>query len=222
MPNEKITKEPENTNNQDNGTVYFALNPAFPDYVKIGSTKEDLQGRFDQLNDTNVPFPFACIYACEVKNYKQVEKTIHRILAPYRMPGKEFFKLPQDKNIITHVQELLELLCIKDVTDTVQKQMELNFKAEPVCIETTDSNVIPKHYKTYQELKKDISKTYPLVFTDDIKDGLLAYRVAGHHRVKNVKYYKLNNICYYNPNTFEDEVKIEEDNKRKEAEQAES
>jgi hypothetical protein len=198
MPKKETVQSPTD---KDMGVVYFVSNPTIPGYVKIGMTK-NLQNRMDQLNDTNVPQPFVCLYACKAENYKQVEKTVHKILAQYREKGKEFFKAPQE--VITAVQELLELLGTTDVTDTVQRQLDLDFGVDPTRIEVTSKHQIPERYKTYKNLKH-------LIEADkDFKPGLFAYRVAVHHRVKNVHYYRLNeSTTYYDPEVFKDEAKIE-------------
>jgi hypothetical protein len=216
MPNDGTVQKQDN---DDIGIVYFASNKAMPGYVKIGRTKEDLQGRFDQLNSTNVPYPFDCLYACEVKNHKQVERTLHKILSGYRVENKEFFIVP-DSEIIP-VQELLALLSIKDVTNTVQQQLELNFGSQPILVEVTDKDKIPKQYKTYQDLKPFLESL--LETDDDFSHGLFAYRVAVHHRVKQVPYYRLNKTTiFYDPETFKDEARIEKENRLKETSLANS
>ena len=47
------------------GIVYVLSNPAFDSYVKVGRTV-DLEQRVRDLDKTNVPLPFRCVFAVGV------------------------------------------------------------------------------------------------------------------------------------------------------------
>jgi hypothetical protein len=77
------------------------------------------------------------------------------------------------------------------------------------CVIVSNIRDVPDNYQTYPDLKQDLINKYPLV-----NDGLLAYRVAIRHRVKNVPYYKVTGEpTYYDPKTFEEELKMEQEAK---------
>ncbi|MGI9461642.1 MAG: GIY-YIG nuclease family protein [Alphaproteobacteria bacterium] len=83
-------------NNDERGIVYILVNESMYNadgerFIKIGSTK-DLDERLKNLNSkTAVPAPFEVYYACEVDNYKSIEKKLHGIFADERYKGREFF-----------------------------------------------------------------------------------------------------------------------------------
>ena len=59
------------------GIVYALVNEAMPGLVKIGMTSNlEVDLRKNQLyrGCSGVPLPFECVYACEVKDFKRVEK----------------------------------------------------------------------------------------------------------------------------------------------------
>ena len=83
------------------GIVYVLRNPAFPQYIKIGTTKSDVDSRLASLYSTGVPLPFECVYAGEVHSglsAKDVEKRLHKAFEPHRInPGREFFEMELDQ-----------------------------------------------------------------------------------------------------------------------------
>jgi hypothetical protein len=82
------------------GIVYVLKNPAMPGMVKIGMTTNDINNRMNELNTTGVPLPFECLYACEVDDYKLVEKSLHIAFHPYRVnPKREFFNIEGEQAI---------------------------------------------------------------------------------------------------------------------------
>lgn len=93
------------------GIVYIFTNPEMPDLVKIGTTK-NLKGRLRKFYDTNVPVPFECYFACEVKDGPDVEKRLHSAFGDHRInPRREFFRISPER-----VKVILEALSLKDVT----------------------------------------------------------------------------------------------------------
>jgi hypothetical protein len=181
------------------GMVYIITNPAMPGLVKIGIT-QDLQTRLNSLFDSSVPFPFDCVYACEVKDYLKVEKAIHKICDSHRVNQKrEFFNIDPELVIPT-----LELLSIKDITETVEQ--ELNEGLEPEekkYVEVSAKKDIPVSYKTYNELKN------LLIDKEGFRAGYFTIRVAANHKRKNAPYYKYNGENYYDPDIFIDQAKSE-------------
>jgi hypothetical protein len=65
------------------GIVYVLINPAMPGLVKIGQTTNEIHNCLNELNTTGVPFPFECLYACEVEDRKLVENSLHKAFYPY-------------------------------------------------------------------------------------------------------------------------------------------
>ena len=111
------------------GFVYILKNEAMPNIYKIGVTgRNELDARIDELyvGKTNIPLPFQCVFACRVKNYKDVEKIIHNAFMDSRVnPNREFFTVEPDRVI-----PLLKHLQIDDVTidikDKIDKQIDNN------------------------------------------------------------------------------------------------
>ncbi|MDR1358548.1 MAG: GIY-YIG nuclease family protein [Coriobacteriales bacterium] len=65
-----------------------------PGAYKIGMTdKDDLTIRMKELHTTGAPLPFACVYACIVKDNAETEKAVHSKFAKQWVnPRREFFK----------------------------------------------------------------------------------------------------------------------------------
>jgi len=105
------------------GFVYILKNEAMPGIYKIGVTgREELDARIDELyiGKTNIPLPFQCVFACRVKNYKDVEKIIHNAFMDSRVnPNREFFTVEPDRVI-----PLLKHLQIDDVTVDINKKID--------------------------------------------------------------------------------------------------
>jgi len=101
------------------GIVYVLTNPAMPGLVKIGQTTNVITNRMNELNTTGVPFPFDCLFACEVDDCKLVENSLHKAFYPYRVnPKREFFEIDPEQAIV-----LLRLFTKKDVTPAVTAEI---------------------------------------------------------------------------------------------------
>ena len=101
------------------GIVYVLTNPAMPGLVKIGQTTNEITNRLNELNTTGVPFPFECLFACEVDDCKLVENSLHKAFYPYRVnPRREFFEIDPDQAIV-----ILRLFAKKDVTPAVTAEI---------------------------------------------------------------------------------------------------
>ncbi|MCL2557791.1 MAG: GIY-YIG nuclease family protein [Treponema sp.] len=111
------------------GIVYVLENPAMPGLVKIGQTGNEIGNRLKELNTTGVPFPFDCLYACEVSDREQVEVALHEAFRPYRVnPKREFFKINPEQAIV--ILRLLENGRGNDITSAVSAEIEKTVSAE--------------------------------------------------------------------------------------------
>ena len=92
--------------------IYVFTNQSFPDWVKIGRCS-NVDDRLKSLsNNTAVPLPFECFYACTVNNGLQVERQVHSIFYKERVSERrEFFKIDPEKAV-----SVLQLVAINEVT----------------------------------------------------------------------------------------------------------
>ena len=81
------------------GTLYCFSNELYKDNLynigsNIGTDERELYNQLEQLNNEWVPSPFKLEFAKQnVKNYKEKENQIHKVLDKYRTnPKKDFFK----------------------------------------------------------------------------------------------------------------------------------
>jgi len=104
----------------NSGIVYVLSNPAMPGFVKIGMTTRDkVEERMRELNNTSVPMPFECEYACRVDDFKRVEHALHVAFSPHRVSAqREFFRIEPEQAII-----ILKLLEKEDVTPVVTNEI---------------------------------------------------------------------------------------------------
>jgi hypothetical protein len=107
------------------GIVYILTNPAMPGLVKIGKTTNEIYNRLNDLNTTGVPFPFDCLYACEVDDCGLVETSLHKTFYPYRVnPKREFFEIDPEQAIV-----ILRLFSKKDITPVVTAEIDKSVSA---------------------------------------------------------------------------------------------
>jgi hypothetical protein len=60
--------------------------------IKIGITTGDVETRITQLYTTGVPYRFRIIKTIDTANYNELELSLHKLLAPYRINrSREFF-----------------------------------------------------------------------------------------------------------------------------------
>lgn len=83
------------------GFIYILVNPAFPNYVKIGRTTKDPEIRARELSSgTGVPAPYGVAWDVTVNDCHKVERLIHNELAYARARNdREFFTIPLRKAI---------------------------------------------------------------------------------------------------------------------------
>lgn len=100
--------------------IYVLINKSMPDYIKIGKTS-NLEQRIKSLDNTSVPLPFECFYACEVQNMHFVEKQLHEAFDDHRVrKNREHFILAPER-----VVAILKMVEIKNMTP---KELILNDK----------------------------------------------------------------------------------------------
>lgn len=119
---------PPNSAESEYEIIYIAVNPAMPDYVKIGKTsKGRLSQRIKELSGSNVPFPFEPVYACSVPKNRKAEKLIHKVFDKDRVPKKEFFKISPDRARYALLLTGCEEVTIDDKIDVItdKRQIEL-------------------------------------------------------------------------------------------------
>jgi len=122
LPKGEIENESkDNMVGRNTGFIYILENEAMKGLYKIGSSgRESLDKRIKDLNSTNVPFPFKCVFSCEVENYKEVEKSIHAAFSKFRVnPKREFFEIEPEQII-----PLLKQLRIKDTTKSINEKID--------------------------------------------------------------------------------------------------
>ena len=86
------------------GYVYFALNAAMPQFLKVGFTSKRLQERMTELHTTGVPIPFEIGACYAVHSPAECEAELHQVLQPYRVSSqREFFQISLAEALIqTH------------------------------------------------------------------------------------------------------------------------
>lgn len=87
--------------------VYILSNPALPNMLKIGYTKNDPHTRAKQISaSTGVALPYKVEWAFQCFNGEQLEQEVHRELETYRVnQNREFFDIP-----LAEAQEAIEKL----------------------------------------------------------------------------------------------------------------
>jgi hypothetical protein len=87
--------------------VYILSNPALPNMLKIGYTKNDPYTRAKQISaSTGVALPYKVEWAFQCFNGEQLEQEVHEELASYRVnQQREFFDIP-----LAEAQEAIEKL----------------------------------------------------------------------------------------------------------------
>jgi hypothetical protein len=167
------------------GFVYIVKNEAMPGMYKIGVTgRAELDERIDELyiGKTNVPLPFECVFACKVKNYRDVERIIHNAFKDTRVnPNREFFTIDPDRVI-----PLLKHLQTDDVTADIIKK--INKQIDNTDIESI-KNIIKKR-PNFNFVEMGIPIGSKIIFID--QDNPVEAEVIDERKVKyNGAEYKL-------------------------------
>lgn len=82
----------------EKGFIYVLTNEVMPDVCKIGITK-NLDRRVNELSShTGVALPFDLYCAYEFRDYKKLEKDLHKTFEEYRVnPNREFFNIHPER-----------------------------------------------------------------------------------------------------------------------------
>lgn len=131
------------------GFVYILSNPAFPNLVKIGFSKRDVEGRVKELNSsTSLPLPFQIEAIFLSENPEFDENDIHNEFQEFRVnQQREFFKLS-----------------IEEATDRVTKFLDQN----PYFISKYLYNLFEKRNKEKTESQKSNTTSDPSEKSTDI------------------------------------------------------
>ena len=107
--------------------IYILINEAMPGYVKIGRTN-DLERRIRELDNTSVPLPFECFYACTVKDAQFAERQLHDAFLDHRVrSSREFFEISPERAVAAlKLAEIENVTPKKDFVETPEDQQALN------------------------------------------------------------------------------------------------
>ena len=110
-----------------NEIIYILINEAMPGYVKIGRTT-DLEQRIRTLDNTSMPLPFECYYACTVKDSQFVEKQLHDAFLDHRVrSSREFFEISPERALAAlKLAEIEDVTPRKDFVETAEDQQALD------------------------------------------------------------------------------------------------
>lgn len=107
--------------------IYILINEAMPGYVKIGRTV-DLEQRIRSLDNTSLPLPFECFYACTVNDACFVEKQLHDTFLDYRVRSNRVFFTVSPERVVSVLQlaEIENVTPGQDYVETDEDQQALN------------------------------------------------------------------------------------------------
>lgn len=110
-----------------NEIIYILMNEAMPGYVKIGRTN-DLERRIREMDNTSVPLPFECFYACIVRDAQFAERQLHDAFLDHRVrSSREFFEISPERAVAAlKLAEIENVTPKKDFVETPEDQQALN------------------------------------------------------------------------------------------------
>ncbi len=110
-----------------NEIIYILMNEAMPGYVKIGRTN-DLERRIREMDNTSVPLPFECFYACTVKDAQFAERQLHDAFLDHCVrSSREFFEISPERAVAAlKLAEIENVTPKKDFVETPEDQQALN------------------------------------------------------------------------------------------------
>lgn len=161
------------------GSIYILTNPSFPDYVKIGYSK-NVEERINKLNNSDaVPFGFR-LYATYDVETQSADKVLHKIIDKlnadlrsidtindkvrvrefYLISPEDAYELLEDVSIISGTKERLHLY--KPTKDEVQEE------------ETAEKNrELSKNRHHFKDIKFKSSLTNKTYYSKTKEDGTL-------------------------------------------------
>ena len=174
------------------GSIYILTNPSFPDYVKIGYSK-NVQERINKLNNSEaVPFGFR-LYATYDVETQSADKVLHKIIDKlnadlrsidtindkvrvrefYLISPEDAYELLEDIAIISGTKERLHLY--KPTKDEVQEE------------ETAEKNrQLAKNRHHFKDIKFKSSLTNKTYYSKTKDDGTLGiYEEETNNEVPN-------------------------------------
>jgi hypothetical protein len=129
------------SNANEYGYVYVMKNKLFPSLVKIGCTSRTPDERSKDFG-TGLPEPWEVVCAVYLKEYKQLEKTLHHLFISRRLRNnREFFffdyDVEPDKNDLVLLFDFLAKSAskyeiddatqdVKDVVESLEKKIDKN------------------------------------------------------------------------------------------------
>ena len=110
-----------------NEIIYILMNEAMPGYVKIGRTN-DLERRIREMDNTSVPLPFECFYACIVRDAQFAERQLHDAFLDHRVrSSREFFEISPERAVAAlKLAEIENVTPKNDFVETPEDQQALN------------------------------------------------------------------------------------------------
>jgi len=154
------------------GSIYILTNEGMPGLCKIGSSAlGNVAKRINDLSNTSVPFPFKCVFSCNLEHYKGVEAEIHEAFDKYRVnPKREFFKIEHEKII-----PLLKRFMIRETTNEINEK--LNKDIDLVEQEAEELYIKKRPKFKFAEMGINIGET--IIFTRD--ESKKAIVLDGNH-----------------------------------------
>lgn len=174
------------------GSIYILTNPSFPDYVKIGYSKNVKEGISKLNNSEAVPFGFR-LYATYDVETQSADKVLHKIIDKlnadlrsidtindkvrvrefYLISSEDAYALLEDIAIISGTKERLHLY--KPTKDEVQEE------------ETAEKNrELSKNRHHFKEIKFKSSLTNKTYYSKTKDDGTLGiYEEETNNEVPN-------------------------------------
>jgi hypothetical protein len=129
------------------GYVYILINPAFPEFLKIGRTVLEPHVRARQRSaGTGIPAPYEVAWAVRVQDCALVERHAHAKLDATRVrSNREFFRLPLDQAIavVSEIALPHRIASPTGPTATVRESKSTKGKA-PVANATPDRSAASK------------------------------------------------------------------------------
>lgn len=129
--------------------VYVMSNTSFPEFLKIGWTREHPSIRANDLYTTGVPNPFIIENVIETPDGSKLEKQIHNHIKNYRVnDNREFFKISKDELYEKLTNELqLELKLITNINTPINTRKTYHKKVNEIKL-------------LYEEVKKEIDEFF--------------------------------------------------------------